>query len=121
MTLDVLAAAAAAFVVGFLWYSKSLFGETWMKLSKVKPPKEMNPMYMVYAFASTFVTAYVLNIFISASMQPFLTAILLWLGFIGTTSLGSFLWEGKPFNLWILNNAQSIVSLLVMVFVLGLF
>ncbi len=120
MTLNILAAAAAAFVVGFLWYSESLFGKTWMKLSKVKP-KKPELAYMVYAFIGTFFTAYVLNMFIAGSTQPYVTALLLWLGFVGTTTLGGFLWEGKPFSLWILNNAQSIVSLLVMVFVLGMF
>ena len=38
----------------------------------------------------------------------------IWLGFIATVMLGSVLWQGKPWKLYILNVAYQLVSLFAM-------
>jgi len=42
----------------------------------------------------------------------------IWLGFIATVTLGNVLWHGRPKELWALENAYSLVNLLVMTAIL---
>ncbi len=114
--LAVLVAAIVGMVVGFIWYSPKVFGKMWMKLSGVNPKDKPDKINMVWAFISQLVMAYVLALFVqagnlNASLQ---TSLLIWLGFIGTITLGSVLWQGKSWKLWFLNNAHNVVSIMVM-------
>jgi hypothetical protein len=122
----VLLAGIASIVVGSLWYSQLLFGKQWMALMKVKMPskKEMSAMKgkmmggYVAQFIASLVTFYVLGTFmdyagvttIAGALQVALCA---WIGFVATYSLGSVLWEQKPFKLWVLNNAYNLLMLLI--------
>jgi hypothetical protein len=121
----IVVAALAAYVLGALWYSPLLFGKQWMKLAgmkKMKKPANPGLMYF-FGFVSSLVMSGVLalvlpllgNATIGAGL---VSALWIWLGFIGTLTLGSVLWEGKPFALWILNNAYHVVSILIMAAVL---
>jgi len=124
----VLLAAAVAIVLGFLWYGP-LFGKTWMDLigfSKEKMSKEqkgnMGKSYLLMT-AGTLLMSYVLAhalVFASAylSVEGFPAGIMTgfwnWLGFIAPVTLGSVLWEGKPWKLWVLNNGYQLLSFLLM-------
>jgi len=120
----VLVAAIAGFVIGFIWYSPKVFGKMWMTLSGIdKEAKEKEKKGMgkniVFGFISTLVMSFVLAVFIGMAGANTLaagaqTAFWLWLGFIATVNLGSVLWEGKPFKLYVLNSAHWLVALLVM-------
>jgi|GEM_PF-2128969 len=44
-----------------------------------------------------------------------------WLGFVTTTQAGSWLWEGKPFALFVLNAAESFIAMFAMALVLTFF
>ncbi|MBI4158659.1 DUF1761 domain-containing protein [Candidatus Woesearchaeota archaeon] len=122
----VLVTAVVSMVIGALWYSPLLFGKLWMKLSKVSE-KEIQKMHKksgttrgyVLAFLSTLVMSYVLAYFIgyvgaNAVLDGAVVGFLLWLGFIATVSLGTVLWEGKSFKLYVLNNMHHLISLVVM-------
>ena len=114
--LAVLVAAIAGMVIGFIWYNPKVFGKMWMKLSGVSSKDKPDKLNMLLAFISQLVMAYVLAMFVqvgnlNASLQ---TSALLWLGFIGTMTLGSVLWQGKSWKLWLLNNAHNLVAILVM-------
>ncbi len=37
-----------------------------------------------------------------------------WLGFVAPVTLGTVLWEGKPWKLWVLTNSYYLASLLFM-------
>ena len=37
-----------------------------------------------------------------------------WLGFVAPVTLSSILWDGKSWNLWILNNGYHLLQLLIM-------
>ncbi len=120
---SVLCAAIAGFVLGFLWYGP-LFGKQWMKLMKFTPKSikkmKLSPMTaMSIGFVGTLVTAYVLAHFVdyleattigAASQMAFW----LWLGLIAPLQIGVFLWEGKPFKLFLFNTAFNLVTLIVM-------
>lgn len=120
----VLVAAIVSMVIGFVWYGP-LFGKTWMKLSG-HTPKDMEKakkkgMGKSYALmiVSTLVMSYVLAHFVDyagavTAWGGVVAGVWIWLGFIATVTLGKVLWEGKPWSLWVLDNAHYLVSLAVM-------
>ena len=120
----VLAAGVVSMVIGYLWYGP-LFGKTWMKLSGMKEmgKKDMMMQSYVITFVGALVTAYVLSVFLRLTGSTTLSAALpvavwAWLGFQATQLLGSVLWEGKSWNLYLLNAAQKLVDLLAIAVVL---
>ncbi|OGG44018.1 hypothetical protein A2841_04045 [Candidatus Kaiserbacteria bacterium RIFCSPHIGHO2_01_FULL_48_10] len=129
----VIAAALANMVIGFLWYGP-VFGKYWKGLmgftdESMKAMKMTPLMAMVGGLITALIMAYVLAHFATvfgaaidtASVMGALTlAFWVWLGFTATTIAGSFLWEGKPVTLFVLNAAQSLVSLSAMALVLAL-
>ncbi|MDO8642049.1 MAG: DUF1761 domain-containing protein [Candidatus Woesearchaeota archaeon] len=128
----VLGAAVTAMAIGAFWYSPACFGKVWIKLSGVsdatmqKAKKNGMGKYYAAAFLSNVVMAFVLSLVIKEISNPGAIAgafigVLVWLGFIATVSLGMVLWEGKPFKLYLLNNAHELVILVVMGAILGAF
>ena len=121
--LAVLVAAVASFLLGWLWYGP-LFGKPWMKLmnfdkNSMKSMKLSPVTAMILGFLTYLVIAYVLAGFISilnsaTIVEGIKIAFWIWLGFIATTTLGSFLWEGKSIKLYLLNNTYNLLNLLVM-------
>ena len=129
--IAILVAAIAAMVLGFIWYSPQVFGNEWMKLMKIgkkqiaqAKKKGMSKTYLTMLISS-LLTSYILASFIALlgiteAIDGALLAVMLWLGFIATTTLSSILWEGKPAKLYILNNGYHLVSLVVMGIILAL-
>ena len=121
--LAVLVAAVASFLLGWLWYGP-FFGKPWMKLmnfdkNSMKSMKLSPVTAMILGFLTYLVIAYVLAGFISilnsaTIVEGMKIAFWIWLGFIATTTLGSFLWEGKSIKLYLLNNTYNLLNLLVM-------
>src|SRR3989338_8118559 len=112
--LAVLVAAVASFLLGWLWYGP-FFGKPSMKLSPVTA--------MILGFLTYLIIAYVLAGFISilnaaTIVEGMKIAFWIWLGFIATTTLGSFLWEGKSIKLYLLNNAYNLLNILVIAVIL---
>ena len=125
----ILIASVASFIIGWLWYGP-IFGKLWMKLNKkgdVDMRKGKNKSMigmMALSFVGTVITAYVLSILLS-SLEIFgvgesmMLSFFIWLGFLMTTTiLGSVLWEGKPWGLFVLNAAYWLVTLEVITLVL---
>ena len=121
----VLVAAVAAFAIGMTWYSPSVFGKKWMGylgFTEESLKENMQTgmgMTMVLGFVSNLVMALVLsNLAVHLGKEVFADALGLgfwmWLGFVATVSMGSVLWEKKPWGLWFLNNAYSLLMMLVM-------
>lgn len=133
---SVFVSAILAMIVGFLWYGP-FFGKIWMKelgMSKDKwnskefRPSDMNKIYALQFFGSLlmafvlshaliFASTYLNTKGVSAGLQ---TAFWNWLGFIAPVSLGSVLWEGKSWKLWLINNSNYLVTLSVMGVLLSL-
>lgn len=116
----VAAAAIVNMVLGFVWYGP-LFGKPWMKMMGLTKDSvkstEMNKLYAA-AFVSALVMAYVLSHFVQvggaiSAIEGATIGFWIWLGFITTTTLSGLLWEGKPLNLYLLNNGYYLVLLLV--------
>ena len=129
----VLLSALAAMGLGYLWYGP-LFGKQWIAMmgwSKADMDKKMKagvgPQYLLQAVGA-LVMAYVLAhsiIFAGAFLQQsgvaagLQAAFWSWLGFVAPVSLGSVLWDGKPWTLWMINSGYFLVTLLVMGVILG--
>ncbi|MEX2007095.1 MAG: DUF1761 domain-containing protein [Candidatus Saccharimonadales bacterium] len=123
--VGVLAAAAASMVVGSLWYSKAVFGKTWMSLTKMdeKKMREGGWMPMFIAVVTSLLTAYVLahvaylsyqffgNSFMNAAMS---TAFWLWLGVAATTLVVHGAFEQRSRKLTVLNVGNQLVAFLAM-------
>ena len=128
--LAVLASALLMMVLGGLWYGP-LFGKQWIALMGFDPEKVkdmqaagMGAMWKSYALMALgalvmsfvlshsliFASAYLGESGLSAGLQ---TGFWNWLGFIVPVSLGTVIWEGKPWKLWVLNAGYYLVGLLL--------
>ncbi len=129
----VLLAAVANMALGFLWYGP-LFGKQWMSLMgmpKDKMSSMKSGMSKAYAlaFVGSLVMAYTLAhslifassyLLVSGLGAGLMAGFWSWLGFIAPVTLGTVLWEGKPWKLWFLLNGYYLVTLLVMGSILAL-
>ncbi len=125
----VLCAAIVGFVIGWTWYGP-LFGKQWIKLMKFTPKdfkrmKSMPATYMFSGFIGLLLTTYVLAHFVDYLEADTFglgarMAFWLWLGLVAPVQYGVFLWEGKPFKLFLLNTAQTLVALVVMTGILAI-
>ncbi|HLC90318.1 MAG TPA: DUF1761 domain-containing protein [Candidatus Nanoarchaeia archaeon] len=118
--LAVLVAAVVSFLVGWVWFSKPVFGKVWMSLMGLKkePKHEGMAKNLVIGFLGTLVTAYVLAYFVDmlgymTALSGMMVGFWAWLGFVATTTVGGVLWENKPWSLWLLNNGHNLVTLLI--------
>jgi hypothetical protein len=128
--MAVAAAAVASMVLGFLWYGP-LFGKQWMSMMGIVPdPSKMQGMWKTYmiAFVASLVTAYVLThsivfganyLHLGGPTAGLMAGFWIWLGFVAPVTLGSVLWESKPWGVWFLNNGYHLVNLLIMGGILG--
>ena len=126
--LAVLVAAVVAHGVGFLWYGP-LFGKKWRELMKVsekdveKVKRKGMTKIIMGSFLGTLVMAGVLGWFLDLAgvsiTNGLLVGFISWLGFLGTTQMGMVFWENKPWSLYLLQTAHSLVNLLVIGAILG--
>ncbi|HLC58816.1 MAG TPA: DUF1761 domain-containing protein [Candidatus Nanoarchaeia archaeon] len=131
--LPVVLGAVGAMIIGALWYSPLLFGNIWMKESKITPAqveeaKKKGGMWKYYlgSFIATLVMIFVFaSLAFSLSTKTITSAIglaiLVWLGFFIPVLLNSVLWEGKSFKLFLINIAHHLVALIVAAIIIGLF
>jgi hypothetical protein len=130
--LAVFLAALAGTVIGILWYSPLVFGNSWARLVgisekeiELKGKGEMVLLYFIN-FIATLVIALVLSIFIRVSgnygdfISGMLVGIILWFGFVATVEAGKVLWESKPFGLYLINALYYLTSFAVMGGIIGL-
>ena len=133
--LAVFICGVSAMVLGSLWYGP-IFGKSWMAMMGMTKPAQMDAatkkvMMRSYTlmFLGSLVMAYVLahsTVFAAAYLKVtgvsagLMSGFWNWLGFIVPISLGSVLWERRPWKLWFLNTGYWLVQLLVMGVILAL-
>lgn len=127
--VSVLLATVGAYAVGALWYSV-LFGKKWQALMGMTPESmkamKMTPtMAMSLGFLFTLIMVYILAHFSAAwGVADVPGALMLgfwvWLGFQATILIHSYLYEGRPFMLFVLNGAHQLVATLVAAVILQL-
>lgn len=122
--LTVVIAAVLNMIIGFFWYSKWLFGPTWIKLHKVNMEKEHNKMAMLYAFIVSLVIAYFLAFFeaymgVTTVTDGMFVGFCAWLGFVATTQISAVIWCKCTFKGFLLDTGCKLLSFLVMSGVIG--
>lgn len=124
----VVGAAVAYVALGALWYGP-LFGKKWRMLAGISEA-DMSRMpltpwqAMGMGLVSAGIMAYVLGAFMQvwgafSSGDIVRLVFWIWIGFIAVVHLGSFLWEGKPLKLFVLNASYSFFALWLMACILG--
>jgi hypothetical protein len=118
--LAIIVAAIINLVLGFLWYGP-LFGRRWLALSNITQ-EQMRSGGIAKTTAGSFVIAlivfYVLSLVVdwtgAKTVGAGLTAgFWVWLGFVGTVTFNSVLYEFRPTALWALNNGYHLLTLLI--------
>lgn len=126
--LPILGAAAAAFVVGALWYSPLLFGEAAMRLRGLDPralgeltvPPGMLAAEFVREFLAAYVLARLVGLLEVADWKAAVgLAAWIWIGFPATLLAGSVMWENVPWQLAAIHGADWFVKIVVMAAILG--
>lgn len=130
--LAVLLAAVSTMVVGSIWYTPKVFGNTWMKLTGVKMDQKMSGGKMAWMYGSVFlaslVTAFVLAHVTFLSHEFFggsfmwcavQTALWLWLGFTVLRFYTHDTFEGRRKKLTLLNAGNELTTVLVMALIIG--
>jgi Protein of unknown function (DUF1761) len=118
----VLVAAAAVFVLGWLWYSPLLFYKPWMRLRGMDPVAAMAGAKMpggklLIEFARCLVLAYVIARFMARlGVADWIGAVdfglFLWIGFPVILLTGSVLWENIPWKVAAIHGGDWLVKLL---------
>jgi Na+/proline symporter len=132
----VLAAAIAAMIVGFVWYSQALFGRMWMKIigkenlgadEQEQMKKDVRPHFLIMFFG-TLIGAFVFALFIRwlhayTAFQGMQVGFWAWLAFIFPVTLGTALFSGKDMDLvwplFLVQAGHSLAGMLVMGAILG--
>jgi hypothetical protein len=126
--LAVLVSGIASMIIGGLWYGP-LFGKAWLRLSGISEEKinEVKQKGVTKSYLIMFIGSLVMA-FVMAHSLEFASNYLLitgvpaglsggfwnWLGFVAPVTLGSVLWDGKPWKLWMINSGYYLVLLCVM-------
>jgi len=113
-------------LVGGFWYSPTVFGKYWVRMSGVnirairESRRAMAFAFLVSGVAS-FVMAFVLalliqNLIVITVFDGILVGFYVWLGFVATITLSeySITNDHRPYQLYIITNGYYLVTLLVM-------
>jgi hypothetical protein len=123
--LAVLAAAVSAFIIGGVWYSPVLFGNVWMKAAGLSP-EAVRTRKMGVVFGASFA----LMLLMSFNLAAFLAGPpnLAWgiaagalagIGWVAATFGITYLFEGRPMRLFLVNAGYHAVTFMVMGGILG--
>lgn len=133
--LAIVVAAAAMFVIGFLWHGP-LFGKTWMRLAGIVPTgneklSDMVPQ-MVWNFAANLLVVWVFATMVTfigglmPSGTPFFTwytgavfAGWIWFGFLMPISAYDVIWMKHSKKLWLFELSSQLAAFLAMGAIIG--
>lgn len=112
LILIVLAAAVGRYLIGALWYMpKGIFGNAWMREYNIDPATDFGPnskadgmKSMIIGFVVTFLSTFILGLFIAnfggTYLQAFLTTLLLWAGFMIPMLMQRKIYDPKKTYTW---------------------
>lgn len=129
--LDVLTAAVLVQVIGMIWYSPVLFGNSWSKLmgfgemtaAEVKKMKEdAKPAYLG-SFLSSVVMSTVMGVMIgftgfNTPKEALLLGALCWLGFVATVTFTNALYTNRSLGVYMIDGGYQFVSFMVIPLIL---
>ena len=128
--LAVVLATASTLVIGSLWYTPKVFGNTWMKLARLDKKNMADPAKAIgLTLVVTLITAYVLahvsylsNAFFNNSFlqDSLTTAFWMWLGFTAARIITHDAFENRPWKLTAITIGHEFVTFMIMGLVIGL-
>jgi hypothetical protein len=128
--IAVILATISSMVVGFVWYTPRVFGNTWMRLTGVVAQGNMSNAArpIIVTVIVSFITAWVLAGAVDISfhfyggsylVNSLFTALILWAGFTAARFVTHDQFDRRPWQLTLLNCAHELVTLLVMALIIG--
>lgn len=129
--LAIVLATVSSMVVGSVWYARSVFGNSWIKLVKLNEQQMQKGTInaILVTVVVSFITAYVLahvtylsNAFFKHTFfqDALTTSFWMWLGFTATRFITHDAFEKRPIKLTLINIAHELVTLLVMGAIIGM-
>jgi hypothetical protein len=129
--IAVLLAMLSSMVVGSIWYARSVFGNTWIKLAKIDLSVNKGSVFKPIAITAvvSLLTAYILahtsylsnqffgHTFLQDSLN---TAFWMWLGFTAARFITHDAFEGRPAKLTLLNIGNEFVTIMLMGLIIGM-
>jgi hypothetical protein len=120
--LTIFIAAILYMICGAIWYNSSLFGKKWIKLNKAKGKK--GTPFFLFGFLNALVTSFFLSILIAylgatSTLDGIYAALGVWLGFVVTTQLPSYLWSSRPWESFFIDIGFYFIGFGVMGAILG--
>jgi hypothetical protein len=119
--LPLLAAGVVFMFVGGIWYGP-LFGKAWMRLSgktlesvQSMPKSTLTAIYL-WSFVAAVATSYVLSLFIEATMRTTfgggaVIGLLAGVGFCAMAFATNYLFNQRPFPLWLIDSGYQTLTL----------
>jgi hypothetical protein len=123
--LAVAVAALSGFVIGGLWYGKPLFQKPWMRYSGMSFEKgRQQNMALVFggAYVMNFVGAFGLAMLLGGRSGWALglhSGVMTGVFFIATALAVIYLFESRPFGLWVINAGYQVVNFAAMGAIVG--
>lgn len=123
-----LAAAFAAFILGFFWYTV-IFAKPWQAEigmkgdAKTSETPNLGKMLAI-SFVLEFIMGCAFSMFLPSAATWFLglqAGLLIGIGWVATAFGVNYLFEGKSFKLWLINASYNIVTYTVMGMIIGAF
>lgn len=122
---SVVVAAALNMVIGFFWYSKWLFGKTWLKLAKLSESSLKSTKTallsgcVVSLVIASFLAFFETHLEVTSVLDGMVVGFCVWLGFVATTQVSSVIWCKAPLKLFLIDTGCKLLSLLVMSGIVG--
>ncbi len=122
----VVISAVVYWLLGALWYGV-LFGKQWMALEglNMEHLQQQSPTvpYIIAMLANLVLASVLAKICVwreaDTAVKGAALGVLLWIGFIATTSFTTYLFEGRSKQLFLINYGYSLVGMLLMGAILG--
>ncbi|MBC7291334.1 MAG: DUF1761 domain-containing protein [Actinotalea sp.] len=123
----VVLATLSTMVIGSVWYAPPVFGRRWERLARIEQPSSAVVaigLTVVVSFVSAAVLAGAAAIswgFYGGSFltSAVVTGLILWAGFTAARFITHDAFEGRPWQLTLMNVAHELVTVLVMALIIG--
>ncbi len=126
--ISLFSAAISSMVIGIAWYSPTVMGSRWMKLtgmSESDMKEGAKPAMFFKSFVIALVTAYTLAYFIKLSSASDLISALgvglwIWVGFVATSGFINTMYSKRNWQIFYIDYGYQLASILAMSAILGL-